>query len=212
MTSTISAAPVDHRARTNIERPPLETVDPNHTDPTQFGALSDDPDNDLDVAAHLERGFLATLIWSPQQEASSVINCLANIDHSALFWQPAHDRIYRTIAELHLDGTPATIRTLGAMLATDPSTRHAMLDIAAPTGGINPSWPELRHLATALVDAWYRRGYFAMLTRMRQICTELTADQYAHWWTNLTSYQIAAEHTRASILAALDAPSHLEEK
>ena len=52
---------------------------------------------------------------------------------------------------------------------------------------------DLPHLAAALIDGWYRRGYRALLARMTQVTAERPTVELAGHWTALTGHQQTAE-------------------
>ena len=79
-----------------------------------------------------------------------------------------------------------------------------MLEIASPRHGrpVADS-ADLPYLAAALIDAWYRRGYTALLARMQQVTEERPTVELAGHWTALTTHQQAAETRWLAIRDAL---------
>ena len=193
--------------------PELETLTPGD-DPTRYGVL--DAGEDVDAALELELTFLAALLYAPPAMAHAVITALigtrtgptADPDvlpaDTTLFLGPANRLIFDTAVQLIDEGTPATPQLVQARLTDHRHHRHtkgAMLDIVAPAqprptvaGGA-----DLPHLAAALVDAWYRRGYHALITRMHEHTLTRPVDELAGHWAALTDHQQTAERRRLAV-------------
>jgi hypothetical protein len=194
--------------------PELETITTSD-DPTRYGTL--DATEDLDAALELELAFLACLLYAPPAMSHAVITALigartnTTADHpdvlpadTTLFLGPANRLIFDTAVELIDQGTPATPQLVQARLTDQGQhrrTKGAMLDIVAPAqprptvaGGA-----DLPHLAAALVDAWYRRGYLALITRMHHHTTSRPVDELAGHWAALTDHQQTAERRRLAV-------------
>ncbi|MCK8616327.1 hypothetical protein [Gordonia sp. C13] len=188
--------------------PELETVTPGD-DPTLVGAIG--TDTELDDTLALELDMLTALVWAPPELARSVVDALigTHTDREAgntttvlpagsvVFLRDVHQEVFDTVAALLDEGSPATPVLVNARLADrglTTRTRAVMLEIASPRHGrpVADS-ADLPYLAAALVDAWYRRGYTALLARMTQITAERPTAELAGHWTALTIHQQAAE-------------------
>ncbi|MFW0797619.1 hypothetical protein AAFP30_27705 [Gordonia sp. CPCC 205515] len=193
--------------------PELETVTAGD-DPTRYGFL--DATEDIDAALDLELAFLAALLYAPPAISHAVITALIGTRtepgnnptvlpaDTTLFLGPATRRIFETAVALIDEGTPATPQLVQARLTDNGAhrqTKGALLDIVAPATP-RPSvagGADLPHLAAALVDAWYRRGYLALVTRMHQITTSRPVDELAGHWAALTTHQQTAERRRLAV-------------
>ena len=188
--------------------PELETVTPGD-DPTLVGAIG--TDTELDDTLALELDMLTALVWAPPELARSVVDALigTHTDREAgntttvlpagsvVFLRDVHQEVFDTVAALLDEGSPATPVLVNARLADrglTTRTRAVMLEIASPRHGrpVADS-ADLPYLAAALVDAWYRRGYTALLARMTQITAERPTAELAGHWTALTIHQQASE-------------------
>ncbi|MYR08973.1 hypothetical protein GTV32_22840 [Gordonia sp. SID5947] len=208
------AANITPSAASAIEPlPELETVT-DADDLTLYGVL--DPADDIEAALELELTFLAALLFAPAAIARQVITAVIGTrDESApdltvlpvdttLFLGPANRLIFDAAVTLIDEGTPATPQLVQARLTDQNLHRHtknAMLDIISPAtpratvvGGA-----DLPHLAAALVDAWYRRGYRALVTRMHQMIATRPVDELGGHWTALTAHQQTAERRRLTV-------------
>jgi len=116
---------------------------------------------------------------------------------SVVFLSAVHQAVFDTVVALLDEGSPATPVLVNARFADrglTTRTRSVMLEIASPRHGrpVADS-ADLPHLAAALIDGWYRRGYRALLARMTQVTTERPTAELAGHWTALTGHQQAAE-------------------
>ncbi|MGB6245182.1 hypothetical protein [Gordonia sp. (in: high G+C Gram-positive bacteria)] len=200
---------------TTLEQPLLETVHEG------AGPLVGIPTDlaDVDAQIHAELDFLTSLIWSPTTEAA--VHAIVG-DHRLradthgnpvdriplthpLFLSPSHAAIFRAVTELVDEGTPVTPQILSARLgAADRALRPVLLEVAAPSGhGPLPGGADVPHLARALIDAYYRRGYIALVARMQHAIDEADTDDLAAHWATLTEHQQAAERRRFAVTDAL---------
>lgn len=198
-----------------LEHPALETV---HDAADTLAGLPTDLD-DIDAQIHAELDFLTSLIWSPATAAA--IHALVG-DHQhrdstggypadripmnhPLFLSPIHGRIFRTVVELVDEGAPVTPQILMTRIGTtDRAARQTLITIAAPTGhGPLPGGSDVPYLSRGIVDAYYRRGYTALLARMQIALEDADTDDLAGHWTTLTNHQQAAERRRFAVTDAL---------
>ena len=197
-----------------LDRPVLETV---HDGTDTLAGIPTDLD-DVDAQIHAERDFLTSLVWSPATAAA--IHALVG-DHQLradtnsnpadriplahpLFLSPAHAAIFQAVTELVDEGVPVTPQILAARLSSERTLRSILLDIAAPSGhGPLPGGADVPYLARGLVDAYYRRGYIALLARMNHAVAEADTDDLAAHWAALTDHQHAAERRRFAVTDAL---------
>ncbi|MBE7194409.1 MAG: hypothetical protein INR66_18240, partial [Gordonia polyisoprenivorans] len=68
-----------------------------------------------------------------------------------------------------------------------------MVSLAAPTNRPVTHEHAITPLAVALLDAWYRRGYTALLRRMEQHRLEASVEELGDCWAQLTRFQQRAE-------------------
>lgn len=193
--------------------PELETISPGE-DLTLLGVTS--PAEDIDAAIELELTFLAALLYAPPAMARAVIEAMigdrTTTDpnpavlpaETTLFLGPANRLIFDAAVALLDEGTPATPQLVQARLTDNAQHRHtkgAMLDIVAPAQPrpLVAGGADVPHLAAALVDAWYRRGYTALITRMQQMITTRPVDELGGHWAALTTHQQAAERRRLTV-------------
>ncbi|MDS1116377.1 hypothetical protein RD149_21775 [Gordonia westfalica] len=208
----------EERASAIEPLPELETV-ADGTDLTLTGAIADT--DTLDDTLALELDMLTALIWAPPARGRAVVEALIGTrtvrdagttthvlpTSSVLFLHCTHQIIWETVVALHDEGVPVQPQLVLARL-TDQGhatrTRGAMIEIASPRHGrpVADS-ADLPHLAAALIDAWYRRGYTALLTRMQQVTQDRPTAELAGHWTALTTHQQAAETRWLAIRDAL---------
>ncbi|PZT97263.1 MAG: hypothetical protein DI630_21955 [Gordonia sp. (in: high G+C Gram-positive bacteria)] len=188
--------------------PELETVTAGD-DLTLTGTIGTDAEVDNTLA--LELDMLTALLWAPPARARQVVDALigsrADRDAGAtttvlpvgsvVFLSAVHQDVFNTAVALLDEGSPATPVLVNARFADrglTTRTRSVMLEIASPRHGrpVADS-ADLPHLAAALVDGWYRRGYRALLARMTQVTAERPTAELAGHWTALTAHQQAAE-------------------
>ncbi|MFC3244896.1 hypothetical protein ACFOJ6_24700 [Gordonia humi] len=124
--------------------------------------------------------------------------------HSFFLYAP-HTTVFTTVIELVDEGSPVTPAILAARIGmTDRRLRPTLLAIAAPTGhGPLPGGADVPYLARAIVDAYYRRGYTALLSTMQHALAEADTDDLAGHWRTLTNHQQDAERRRLAIADAL---------
>ncbi|MFT4397865.1 hypothetical protein ACLTEW_23315 [Gordonia lacunae] len=205
-------------APTDVPQPPATAIEPlpeletvtAGDDLTLTGALSDDL-SELDDTLALELDMLTALLWAPPALANAVVNALVGTRDdrdtgtattvvpagTALFCRSVHQDVFDTVVALLDEGSPATPVLVNARFADrglTTRTRSVMLEIASPRHGrpVADS-ADLPHLAAALIDGWYRRGYRALLARMTHVTTERPTAELAGHWTALTAHQQAAE-------------------
>ena len=188
MTAALSQLPVE-------EIPPAD-VDDLEDEYTAAGSLGADPDAEIDVATDLEQELLSALMWAPSTIARDVV---AQLDPKH-FWVPQHARIFAAIAAVATNAAPSPALVNAQLLSAggqgEFSTRSAqktMLALVAPTHRPVAVSTQLPHLAIAVIDGWYRRGYTALLTAMNQRRQEAPIEELAEHWAQLTGYQQRAE-------------------
>ena len=190
--------------------PELETVT-SGDDLTLTGAVGDDT-AEVDNTLALELDMLTALLWAPPARARQVVETLigSRADRDAgtttttvlpagsvVFLSAVHQDVFDTVVALLDEGSPATPVLVNARFADrglTTRTRSVMLEIASPRHGrpVADS-ADLPHLAAALVDGWYRRGYRALLARMTQVTAERPTAELAGHWAALTGHQQTAE-------------------
>ena len=211
-----------HSNPTSSAIPPLPEHEPvrDRDDPTLTGAIGEDLAV-IDDTLALEVDMLTALLWAPPRLARAVTHALLGSptqraddaatdrlpDTRALFYRPTHRLVFDTAAELLDEGTPATPSLVQARL-TDrghtTDTRAVMLEIASPRYGrpVADS-ADLPHLTRAVLDAWYRRGYTALITRMTQATHDCPTADFAGHWDALTTHAHTAEQRWLTITDAL---------
>lgn len=188
--------------------PELETV-ADGTDLTLTGVIADA--DTLDDTLALELDMLTALVWAPPARGRAVVEALigtradrdaGNATHvlpvnSVLFLHRSHQTIWETVVALHDEGVPVQPRLVVARLTDQGHAtriRSAMIEIISPRhGSAVADSADLPHLAAALIGAWYRRGYTALLARMQQVTEERPTAELAGHWAALTSHQQTAE-------------------
>ncbi|UZF59375.1 hypothetical protein LH935_28310 (plasmid) [Gordonia polyisoprenivorans] len=161
----------------------------------------------------LEFELLTALVWAPDPVTRDVVTALVGdavtrdrthgrpdtaipLSHT-LFLSTGHTILFTTIVAMIDEGMPVTPTLLLARLRDTGHHRTvaALLpDLAAPRGHTPlPGGIDTPHLAAALVDAWYRRGYTALLARMTHATTTEPTDTLAGHWSTLTTHAAAAE-------------------
>lgn len=185
---------------------------PPHSDLEEIAVFGDDLDEITDTLA-LEFELLTALVWAPDSVTRDVVTALIGdagtresthgrpgtaipLSHT-LFLSTGHTILFTTIVAMIDEGMPVTPTLLLARLreAGHHRTVAALLpDLAAPRGHTPlPGGIDTPHLAAALVDAWYRRGYTALLARMTHATTTEPTDTLAGHWSALTTHAAAAE-------------------
>jgi hypothetical protein len=218
-TTTDDSTPDSTRGSSAIDPlPELETVT-GTDDLTVHGALETtglETADEVDAAIDLEATFLAALLFAPAGIAQAVIHAVIGTRTSptpdpdvlpvetTLFLSPANRLVFDAAVALIDEGAPATPQLVQARLTDNGlhrQTKTAMLDIISPAtprasvaGGA-----DLPHLAAALVDAWYRRGYHALITRMQQMTATRPVDELGGHWAALTVHQQSAERRRLNV-------------
>ena len=177
--------------------------------------VSDDERTDLypvDDTIRLELEFLTALTWAPDPVTAAAVHAMVGTGFpddtrlpldTALFLRPAHALVFAAIVARVDDGAPVT-PTLLAESLTDPKARaglrDVLLEIGAPTGqGPLPGGADVPHLAIAVVEHWYRRGYTALVSRMALACEESPTDELADRWAELTGHQQIAHRRRSDV-------------
>lgn len=183
-------------------------------DPTGYGGFGDDVDTEYAIAAELEAGLLSALMWAPKESAAAVCKVLAaprdNGTAHAPFVRPVHAVVFDAIASVATQSQPSPILVNARLLETGQfrasagGVRNAMLALTAPTGSM-ALVDDPAYFAVKVVDAHYRRGYTALLTRMGQHRDETPVEELADHWAQLTRYQQRAEADWTTRREALDA-------
>ncbi|WOC11045.1 hypothetical protein [Gordonia sp. MP11Mi] len=186
--------------------------------------MADDERPDLDpvddtIALELE--FLTSLIWAPDSVTVIAVHALvgtaieralgpdqvARADvlplDTTLFIRRDHALVFAAVVA-RVDGALPVTPTLLAESLSDPkaraSVRNVLLEIGAPTGqGPLPGGADVPHLAIAVVDHWYRRGYIALVSKMALACEESPTDDLADRWADLTAHQQRAHRRRSEV-------------
>ena len=190
--------------------PELETVTAGD-DLTLTGTIGEDT-AEIDNTLALELDMLTALLWAPPARARQVVETLigSRTDRDAgtttttmlpvgsvVFLSAVHQDVFNTVVALLDEGSPATPVLVNARFADrglTTRTRSVMLELASPRHGRPVAGSaDLPHLAAALIDGWYRRGYRALLARMTQVTAERPTAELAGHWTALTGHQQAAE-------------------
>lgn len=186
-------------------------------DPTGYGGLGDDVDTDTEfaVAAELEETLLSALMWAPQDLAAAITEILAaprdNGADYAPFVRPVHAVVFDAIAAVATNTQPspvlvnARLMETGQLRSSAGGVRNTMLGLAAPINAPMTLTDNIAYLAIKIVDAHYRRGYTALLTRMTQHRDESPIEDLAGHWAQLTGYQQRAETDWANRREALEA-------
>jgi hypothetical protein len=169
-----------------------------------------DTSADLDDTIRLELEFLTSLVWAPAAVSLAAVHAMVggpdDRDPSSrdvlpvsteLFLRQVHTAVFAAVVARTDAGLPVTPTLLTESIA-DPkekaSLRSVLLDIAAPSGaGPLPGGADVAHLAVALIDHWYRRGYPTLLARMSLACEESPTADLAGFWRALTDHQQIAE-------------------
>ncbi|MDR2280651.1 MAG: hypothetical protein LBE07_07330 [Gordonia sp. (in: high G+C Gram-positive bacteria)] len=169
-----------------------------------------DTSADLDDTIRLELEFLTSLVWAPAPVAVAAVHAMIGRPEerspssrevlptdTVLFLRPVHDAVFAAVVARTDAGLPVTPTLLTEGIA-DPkeraSLRTVLLEIAAPPGaGPLPGGADVAHLAAALIDHWYRRGYPTLLARMSLACEESPTADLAGFWRGLTDHQLVAE-------------------
>lgn len=177
-----------------------------------LASLVDDDTN----AGLAEREFLTALLWAPAPVSEAVAYAIlgspaqrATTDLPAdllpapdpLFVNPIHRVIFTAIVAMIDEGQPVSPALVLARLdAAAPSRRHRqlsrslLLELTAPAGYSHPHHGHiLPHLAAALVESWYRRGYIRFIDGMRQGMAELPTSDLAGLRDDLITMSRAAD-------------------
>lgn len=202
--------------------PDLTGTTDNFADHTLYGSLpAQDADLEVDATERLELRFLNSLIWAPTPLAAQVIAALIGTpeqrDHhthaappdaylpttAPLLWQPTCQLVFATIVELIDEGSPLCPELVDARLASRGQRRRALnvlLTTISPRDHTAlPGSHDLPHLAAALVDAWYRRGFRTLAVRAAQLADTVDVDELAGHLHELTTHQQRAEQRRLTI-------------
>lgn len=194
--------------------PELETVDRDGHLPTST-SYTISVDDDATNAILAEREFLTALLWAPPETTRAVLAAILGsptpaatadtdtriTDRSALLLHPTHRILFSAIADMVNEGQPITPALVLARADADSTTRRhrqlvraLLVDLTAPSGYAHPHHGLiLPRLASALVEAWYRRGYIRFIDRMRQGMTELPTHELASMRDDLVAMSRAAD-------------------
>ncbi|WP_062391645.1 hypothetical protein [Gordonia phthalatica] len=190
-----------------------------HVGETSIAPGTPSSPDDIDDAIRLELEFLTSLIWAPDAMTTATVTAIVGApadrprsdDHlpvaSGLFLRPIHDTLFTAITARVDDGLPVTPTLLSEGI-DDPRARTALrgviLEIAAPSGpGPLPGGADVPHLAAALIDRWYRRGYAGLLARMGLVAEESATADLAEHWAAMTAHQQRAHRRWAAIRTRL---------
>ena len=159
----------------------------------------------FDMSEYMEKHAVSRLIGAPPgyvgfDQGGLLTDAVIKHPHAVLLLdeiEKAHPDVFDTVVALLDEGSPATPVLVNARFADrglTTRTRSVMLEIASPRHGrpVADS-ADLPHLAAALIDGWYRRGYRALLARMTQVTAERPTVELAGHWTALTGHQQTAE-------------------
>ena len=165
-------------------------------DPTQGGALGDDPETEISVATDVEETLLTALMWARAETAGRILSAI----EAKHFWRPVHVLIATAIADVAATTAPSpalvNVRLMETGAYRGPMAqqlRSLMVSLAAPTDRPVTHELAITPLAVALLDAWYRRGYTALLRRMEQHRLEASVEELGDCWAQLTRFQQRAE-------------------
>jgi len=222
----ITPGPAEHTEEDTDMTAVLDTTTIEHlpeVDLTADALDALDAVDDIDIQIRSELEFLTSLVWAPDT-AAGVHALVGDHQHRAttagqphdriplthlhtLFLHPVHARLFATLVELVDEGTPVSPAILGTRAGlADRTLRPTLLAIAAPTGhGPLPGGTDVPHLARGIVDAYYRRGYTALISRMTHALAEADTDALAGHWATLTEHQQTAERRRLAVTDALAA-------
>ncbi|GAA1890404.1 DnaB-like helicase N terminal domain-containing protein [Williamsia serinedens] len=177
---------------------PTGLDDSRVTDPTVYaGALGDDPDTEISVAADVEATLLTALMWTDQHSARRILAAV----EARHFYRPVHATIAAAIAEVAAAGNDPTPILVRARLSETGALRggsgqlvmSALVTLTAPLDRPITTTAGMLPLAVHLLDAWYRRGYTGLLRRMEQHRLEASVEELGDCWAQLTRFQQRAE-------------------
>ena len=175
---------------------PTGLDDTRVTDPTISGALGDDLDTEISVATDVEETLLTALMWTSAETAGRILSAI----EAKHFWRPVHALIATAIADVAATTAPSpalvNVRLMDTGAYRGPMAqqlRSLMVSLAAPTNRPVTHELAITPLAVALLDAWYRRGYTALLRRMEQHRLEASVEELGDCWAQLTRFQQRAE-------------------
>ncbi|MBE7190896.1 MAG: hypothetical protein INR66_00255 [Gordonia polyisoprenivorans] len=217
---------MDHPARPatpdSVAHVEVETVDAHGRLPVEGGSYRQALDDDHAHAILAEREFLTALLWAPPTVTTAVIHAIIGTpserdahqppgdvlpDPAALLLDPTHQAVLAAITAMVDEGQPLTPALVLARLdAAVTSRRHRhlhralLLEVTAPAGYSHPHHGAvLPHLATTLVDGWYRRGYARLAEGMRHAAATLATHELAAWRDDL----ITMSHTADTRMLAI---------
>ncbi|MFZ2510995.1 MAG: hypothetical protein WAW85_07900 [Gordonia sp. (in: high G+C Gram-positive bacteria)] len=180
------------------------------------------PEDEYEFATQIrfELEALTSLLWSP--DPTPVIHALVG-DYSTraggdptdriplahpLFIHPGHAQIFAIVVDLIDQGAPVSPTIVAAQLPPQHHRLHPILvEIASPRGrGPLPGGVDLPHLARALADSYYRRGYVGLLARMTHIAEAEPTDELSGHWDSLSAAKDLAERRWHGVRDALSLP------
>ncbi|MGC4934451.1 hypothetical protein ACLQ3C_12290 [Gordonia sp. DT30] len=191
---------------------------PNHGDLEGIAVFGDDL-TEINDTLILEFELLAALVWAPDDLTRDVITGLVGdaatrseangqpdtaipLSHT-LFLSTGHAILFHTLVAMVDEGMPITPTLLLARLRDTGHQREVaaiLPELAAPRGVKPiPGGSDTPHLAAAVADAWYRRGYTALLARMTHATTTEPTATLAGHWAALTDHAITAERRWLSV-------------
>ncbi len=176
---------------------PTGLDDTRVTDPTEAGALGDDPDTEISVAADVEATLLTSLMWTDQHSARRILAAV----EARHFYRPVHATIAAATADVAAAGNDPTPILVRARLSETGALRggsgqlvmSALVTLTAPLDRPITTTAGMLPLAVHLLDAWYRRGYTGLLRRMEQHRLEASVEELGDCWAQLTRFQQRAE-------------------
>lgn len=194
--------------------PVLETVAPEGDLDDVVGTPADH--DQIEATINLEMEFLAALVWAPPPVVNRVLSAVVGTADSpaeacipngaGLFIDTRNADLFTLILALHHEDVPITPALLNenAQERGHPHLRELLITLASPNRRTpTPAGVELPYLARALVDRWYRRGYWKIHLRLGDLCQGLPTDQFASHWNQFVSAQTLTLARRTAIHAAL---------
>ncbi|MDF3285011.1 hypothetical protein [Gordonia sp. N1V] len=217
---------MDHPARPTPPEPAalveVETVDAHGRLPGEDSSYPQALDDDHTHTILAEREFLTALLWAPPAITTAVLHAIIGTpsertnrqppvdvlpDPAALLLDPTHQTVLAAITTMVDEGQPVTPALILARLDTTVTSRRhrhlhraLLLEVTAPAGYSHPHHGAvLPHLATTLVESWYRRGYARLAQGMRHAAAALPTHELAAWRDDL----ITMSHTADTRMLAI---------
>lgn len=180
-----------------------------HADLADVAIVPDDP-AELDHVLRVELDLLVSLAWAPPAVTTTVVEAIVGAAAerpradrlpvgSPLFVSTVHERMWAGIVDLVDAGAPVTPTLLANHLGSgrsDAKLSPVLLELASPSGRAPlPGGADTPHLAVAVVDQWYDRGYRALAARLSSLLSPhagTAREDYAEHWARLTVHQQAA--------------------